>query len=201
MRARIIKVDAVGDAAAVADAAGVLAAGGLVVIPTDTVYGVAACVDRPEAIERIYAAKVRDSGKPIPLLAADVEAVEAVAGSLSVGERKLAERFWPGALTLVVEVGEGTEGIRVPDCTLTRQILAAVGGMLRVTSANRSGEPPALTAQEAYEVLGDSVELIVDAGESTGGVASSVVRVENGQVKIFREGALSESVLRESAGN
>ena len=197
MSARIIQVEAWGDAAVVAEAVRVLKSDGLVVIPTDTVYGVAACVDCPEAVDRIYAAKVREASKPIPLLAADVSAVEAFTGGVSAGERCLADRFWPGALTLVVQVGAGTEGIRVPDSALTRQILAAAGGMLRVTSANLSGESPALTAQEAYDALGDTVDLIVDAGRSPGGVASSVVRVEAGRLRVLREGALSESELRE----
>jgi tRNA threonylcarbamoyl adenosine modification protein (Sua5/YciO/YrdC/YwlC family) len=196
---RILKLAGLGVDAAVTEAAEALAAGRLIVIPTDTVYGVAADARLPNGDDLLYAAKNRPPGKPIPLLAADLAAVEAHGAILGPEESRLARRYWPGPLTLILSVPTGgrlhTEGFRVPDDDLTRGLLRAVGGVLRATSANRSGEPPALTAGAAAEALGESVELVLDAGPARGGVPSSVVRIEDGGVVVLREGALSTEEL------
>ena len=182
---------------AVRDAVAVLERGELAVIPTDTVYGVAAHPGRPGAEERIYRAKGRDPSKPVPLLAASVEDVAAYGAVLGPLERALAERFWPGALTMVLHVlpGPDPEGFRVPSLPLTRAILREAGGLLRVTSANRSGDPPALTAAGAAEALGDAVRLVVDAGPAPGGTPSTVVRVCDDEIEILREGAIARACL------
>ncbi len=182
------------------ECASVLARGGLVVLPTDTVYGVAAAVDQPAAVERMYAAKLRDTGKPIAILAADMHAVERFGAAPGEQEQKLTRLFWPGPLTLITPVRGVDEGFRVPDHALTRDVLRAAGGCLRVTSANRSGAPEALTAAAAMDALGHAVDLIVDAGASPGGVPSSVVRVDAGRLVVLREGALSRFVLQRALG-
>jgi L-threonylcarbamoyladenylate synthase len=184
----------------VAEAARVLAGGGLVILPTDTVYGVAADPRVPDAVARLYEAKGRERGKPIPLLAASAAEVARRAGVLNAVEKRLAERFWPGALTLVLRAGGGTEGFRVPDCGVTRAILAAAGGVLRVTSANRSGEPPGLTAAEAARALAGRVELVIDGGCAPGGEPSTVVQVERGSIRVLREGALRRAELERALG-
>ncbi len=185
--------------AAATRAAAALAEGALVVLPTETVYGLAADARRPDALARIYGAKRRDAGKPVAFLAADVAAVEAAGAVLSPPARALAARFWPGALTLVLPCGEGFEGFRVPDHALALDIVRRCGGLLRATSANLSGEPAALTAGEALRTLGDAVELALDAGPVTGGEASTVVRVAGDRIEILRQGPLSSAELEAAA--
>jgi L-threonylcarbamoyladenylate synthase len=178
-------------------AAAVLRRGGLVVFPTDTVYGVAADPNAPGALGRLIAAKGRDRRKQIPLLLDGGKSALRLARSASRSERRLMDRFWPGPMTLVLRTGpRSTEGCRVPDHPVALAILRAAGGMLRVTSANRSGEPAALTAAEAVKALGDCVDLVVDAGRAPGGIASTVVRVDGERLRILREGALPRETLR-----
>lgn len=165
-------------------------------MPTDTVYGVAADASLAGAEEAIYLAKRRERGKPIPLLAADIDQVEKFGAVFDRVERRLAEMYWPGPLTLVLKVGDKTEGFRVPDYPVSLELLRAAGGLLRVTSANVSHEPPALSAEEAVRALGGSVDVVLDAGAGCGGVPSTVVKVENGRVIVLREGAIKVPELQ-----
>ena len=164
-------------------------------IPTDTVYGLAAHPDFPAAVERLYAIKGRAEGKPIALLAADAMAVRRfLGGDLPPGAADLAERHWPGALTLVLPMRDGSrfEGLRVPDHGWTRRLLAACSGVLRVTSANMSGQRPATDAPAALAAVGLSADLVVDDGLSPGGVASTVLKVEaSGRVEVLRRGPVA----------
>jgi len=179
---------------AVREAAECLRHGGLVVLPTETVYGVAADPRVDGAVEKLVAAKERDRGKPIALLAAGIDAICAFGVTLSEGGRRLAERFWPGSLTMVLPVGEGYEGFRVPDHPVALAVLAETG-VLRVTSANVSGEPAALTAEDALAALGERVDLVLDAGPVTGGVASTVIRVAADGVEVLRDGPISRDAI------
>lgn len=177
-------------------AARILNEGGVVVIPTDTVYGLAAHPSRPEAVDRLYSIKNREARKPIALLASDRHAVETSGFALPGRAGELADRFWPGALTMVLnraeDAGRGgfaaTEGFRVPDFEWTRSLLAACGGLLRVTSANMSGAKAATDAAEALGSVGLSTDLVVDGGPSRGGTASTVVRFEHGEPVVLRQG-------------
>jgi tRNA threonylcarbamoyl adenosine modification protein (Sua5/YciO/YrdC/YwlC family) len=132
-------------------------------------------------------------------LAVNLEAVEKYGARLTDAERRLAERLWPGALTLVLAAGAHTEGFRVPAHRLAQRLLESVGGVLRVTSANLSGEPPARTAGEALQCLGPHVEVVLDDGPVTGGVPSTVVRLEGREVRILRAGAISENEIKKAA--
>jgi tRNA threonylcarbamoyl adenosine modification protein (Sua5/YciO/YrdC/YwlC family) len=139
---------------------------------------------------------MRDAGKPLQLLISGIDVIEDMGFELSVVERRLAEKFWPGGLTLIVGHDGRSEGFRVPDSEIALQIVKRVGGALRSTSANSSGEPAALTADEAVEYLGDVVSVVLDGGPVVGGVASSVVRVDdNGVVEVLREGAVAKEDL------
>ena len=172
---------------AFAKAAEVLNRGGVAVIPTDTVYGLAARPDFPDAVNRLYTIKGRELKKPIALLASDIAAIERFGYPLVGKARELAERHWPGALTLVV----GKEGFRIPDHDRTRRLLADCGGVLRVTSANLSGRRPATDAPQALADVGLSADYVVDDGVSPGGVPSTVVRVNaDGSLEVLREGAI-----------
>ena len=166
------------------EAARVLNAGGVAVIPTDTVYGLAAHPAFPDAVARLYTIKGRAARKPIALLAADSEAVRAFGSAVP---DRLA-RLWPGALTVVV----GPEGFRVPDHAWTRALLRRCGGVLRVTSANLSGRRAATDAPQALADVGLSADLVVDDGVSPGGAPSTVVRVrDDGTCETLRAGAVT----------
>ena len=193
---RILRVNACRpEPAVIAAAVKALRAGQLVVVPTDTVYGVAADPAVPGAEERIFAAKSRDRGKPIPLLVSGLKIVTRCGGLLSPRALRLARTYWPGPLTLVLPCGDRTEGFRVPDHPVTLALLKATGGVLRVTSANVSGEPAARDAQAAAAALGESVGLVLDAGPVTLGVESTVVQVAGNDLKILRQGAISEEAI------
>ena len=168
-------------------AAEVLNRGGVAVIPTDTVYGLAARPDFEEAVDRLYTIKGREAKKPIALLASDVEAIGRFGCPIEGKARELAEKYWPGALTMVI----GKEGFRIPDHDKTRELIAACGGVLRVTSANLSGRRPATDAPQALADVGLSADYVVDDGVSPGGVPSTVVRVAaDGSIEVLREGAI-----------
>ena len=198
--ARLIAVDAnVPASDVVEETVRLLEAGGLVIVPTETVYGLAADPRAPGAVRRIYAVKGRDDGKPLPLMAANLEQVRAYGARLDERALRLAARYWPGALTLVVETPGGEEGFRVPAHAVMRILLERLGRPLCVTSANRSGEPAARTAGEALAALGDGVALALDAGPSRLGEASTVARVAGGGLEILRAGVIGEAELRRVA--
>ncbi len=159
----------------------VLMHGGIAVIPTDTVYGLAAHPKFPAAVARLYSAKARDLNKPIALLASDAQGAVPFIGEAAA---ELGRRYWPGALTVVAQ----GEGVRVPAHEWTRRLLAACGGALRVTSANLSGQRAATDAPAALAALGLAADLIVDDGISSGGVASTVVKLDDGRLTVLREG-------------
>ena len=203
-RARLVPGD---DPGAPAAAAEVLARGGLIVFPTDTVYGVAAAVDHPEAVARLYHVKGRPLDRPIPVLVSDLDQVPRLTGEVDQLVLALLQRFWPGALTLAVPAAPwlpreivrdtGRVGLRMPDHPLALAIIAAAGGALATTSANRSGEPEARTAAEAVAALGDRVDLIIDGGPAPGGVPSTVLVVDGRRLTVARRGALDpEDIVR-----
>lgn len=183
----------------------VIEGGGLVAFPTDTVYGLGCDPYNVRAIERLYEAKGRDSSKALPLLLSGVHRITDVATGLPATATVLAERFWPGALTLVVgrqpslpeELGGGESiAVRVPRHEQLRDFLEMCGGALAVSSANLSGQPDALDATQAAAYLEGRVDLIVDGGGSPGGVPSSVVDCTLPVPRLLREGAITEEEIR-----
>lgn len=178
--------------------------GEVIAIPTDTVYGLAVMPLDGAAIDRLYAAKDRPAEKAIPMLVASLADAERIA-TLDGSARALCAAFWPGALTVVALAApdfqspalasDGTVALRMPAHALALRIIAAAGGVLAVTSANRSGEPPARSAEGVVAQLDGRIALVIDDGPSPGGVASSVVRAGRGGVEVLREGALSREVL------
>lgn len=182
------------------EAARALLRGELVIVPTETVYGLAADGRVPGAVERIFAAKGRPDDKPVPWLAAGVEEVRKAGARVDGAAGRLARRYWPGPLTLVLDTPDGAKGFRVPAYAAALALLRRVGGVLAVTSANRSGEAPALTAQDALRALGETVAVVLDAGPSPGGVPSTVVKVEQTRIHVLREGAISKEEILGTAG-
>jgi L-threonylcarbamoyladenylate synthase len=177
----------------------ILRGGGLVAFPTDTVYGVGSLAFDQAAIASIYVAKNRPLEKAIPILIGDVTDLEKVARDIPDLARRLAARFWPGPLTIVLPKradlppavsATDTVGVRVPDHAVARGLLRAAGPMA-VTSANLSGRESPRTAGEALAQLGGRIRLVVDGGETPGGVPSTVVEVAGGEAVILREGPIT----------
>jgi L-threonylcarbamoyladenylate synthase len=194
--ARIVPDDAAGRAAA----ADVLRAGGIVALPTDTVYGIAVALDTPGGVEALFAAKQRPPDKGIMLLLDDASQAPAI-GQWPASAAALAEAFWPGGLTVVVPQrpdvplpaaltgGARTIGLRVPDHDAPRALAAAVGP-IPTTSANVSGIPEARDAAGIVEQLGNAVALVLDGGPAHGGPASTVVDCTVDPPRILRVGAV-----------
>jgi L-threonylcarbamoyladenylate synthase len=182
--------------------------GRLVVLPTDTVYGVGADAFSPDAVGELIAAKGRGRSMPVPVLVGSPRAVDGLVLDLSGAGRALAEAFWPGALTLVCreqpslawDLGEtrGTVAVRMPLHPLAVELLGEVGPMA-VSSANRSGSPPATTVDEAQDQLGDAVAVYLDGGACEEPVPSSIVDLTGEAPLLLREGAVTADVLREVA--
>jgi tRNA threonylcarbamoyl adenosine modification protein (Sua5/YciO/YrdC/YwlC family) len=185
---------------AVEAAAEAALAGALIVFPTDTVYGIGTRPDRPEATKRLFGAKARDRGTPLPVLVHSLEAAREVA-ALDERAERLAAAFWPGALTLILPRtaassgwrlgGDGaTVGIRIPAHGLALALLAATGP-LATSSANRSGEPPATTCAGVRRTFGDLVAAYLCAGDPLEGAASTVVDLAHGAPALVRRGELA----------
>jgi len=200
------------DPAAIRAAVAALRAGGLVAVPTETVYGVACLLDAT-AIERLLDAKGRPPGKGITLLVADADQAASV-GELSQAARRLAARHWPGPLTMIVPIaagvtlpetltaGGGAIGCRVPDHPAPRALARALGP-LPLTSANVSGAADARDPAEVIRQLGPSLDLVLDDGPAPGGLPSTVVRLgASGEPpELLRAGALSfEVILADAVG-
>jgi len=177
-------------------AAGLLRDGKVVAFPTETVYGLGARADDEAAVERIYRLKGRPREKQLAILIPSVEAAGRHAAPFCPDASALAERFWPGPLTLVVPNGTGGQvGLRCPDCEVTRQMLALAAVPVVAPSANLSGQPPAVSANEVLRVFQNKIEAVLDGGPARLGVSSTVVRVGEGGVEILRQGAITEEEI------
>lgn len=179
----------------VEEAAAALGRGELVAFPTDTVYGLAAGHDH---VRKLFLAKDRPKDKRIPVLLSDASNLNASA-MVTPAARVLAARFWPGPLSLVlVAPRRGTLAFRVPANDVARRLIAASGGGLPVTSANRSGQGDTRTAQEVMAQLEGRIGLVLDGGPTTGGVPSTVVDCTTEPIKILREGAITTAQIEEA---
>ncbi len=179
-------------------AAEVLRGGGVVVFPTETVYGVGVAAGDPVALDKLRRLKGRPAEKPFQHLAADVDMAKRLGAVFSGRAERLARRFWPGALTLVLPDGRspgGTLGIRIPDSPFVLALCRELAGPIVTSSANAAGSPPPATAAAA-DAFGDDVDLLVDGGEAVGGVASTVARCVGEEVHILREGGVSGAAIR-----
>ncbi|HMP06246.1 MAG TPA: L-threonylcarbamoyladenylate synthase, partial [Lacipirellulaceae bacterium] len=196
-----------------------LAEGRLVVFPTETVYGLAASARRRDGVQRIYEAKGRSDKSPLTLAIRSVEDALDYAPHMGLQAERLARRCWPGPVTLVVPHGgdeglvrqlpedvrsavapNGEVGLRVPAHPVVLDVLNMLAGPVVLISVNRSGEPPATTAQEAVASLGNHLALVLDDGACRYGQASTVVRVGADECRCLREGVVPRDVLERLAG-
>lgn len=177
--------------------------GGVVAIPTETYYGLGVDPFDRQAVDRLLTVKGREDGKPILVLIGSLEQLSSVAQVVSSAASILIEAFWPGPLTILfparpslprnLTAGTGTVGVRLSSCRPLCELLQRVGP-LTGTSANRTGAPPAQTAEAVQEALHDEVELIVDVGPTPGGLPSTVVETQ-GSPRIIREGAIERAAI------
>ena len=192
------------DDSCINQAIAILKEGGVVAFPTDTVYGVGVDPFQPEAVRKLYQIKGRPIDKPIPILVGSVSDVEHIAQNLPSTFSELAERFWPGGLTLIVEAkslpieitaGGDTVGVRMPDHPLALALLHRFGGAIATTSANKSDEPPATSAEEVQSELGALVDILLDGGRTVTQIASTVLDLSVSPPQILRPGSISMNQL------
>jgi tRNA threonylcarbamoyl adenosine modification protein (Sua5/YciO/YrdC/YwlC family) len=189
-----------------------LGKGELIVLPTDTVYGIAADAFDPAAVQRLLDAKGRTRQSPPPVLIPGLPTLDALATDIPDSARALVAEFWPGGLTVILratpslmwDLGEtgGTVALRMPDDPLALELLAETGP-LAVSSANLTGQPAATTAAAAFEMLGDSVQVYLDGGERPQAVASTIVDATDpdGRIAIVRLGAVPAERIRDVVGD
>jgi L-threonylcarbamoyladenylate synthase len=174
--------------------------GGLVVYPTDTVYGLGCDPFNVRAVERVFKVKGERKEKPLPILASDIKFIEKIA-HINEKARKIAEKYWPGPLTLVVPkkpvlpsivtCGLASVGVRIPNHTVAIQLISLCNGLLVGTSANKTGEKSPRNAQEATKQLGEHVDMVLDDGPTPLGQESSIVDLTSKEPKMLREGPIN----------
>jgi L-threonylcarbamoyladenylate synthase len=197
-----IRIDAMHpDIALLARAAAVIHSGGVVAIPTDTLYGLAADPFNAKAIDRVFAVKGRVEGHAVALVAADADQIVERLGALTPMALKLATHFWPGPLTILmtapetlppsVSAGTGKVGVRVPGHHVARELCRLTLSPLVATSANRSGQRPSSNPDDVAAALGDSIDLLVDSGPTPGGAPSTIVDASGAAPRVIRQGAVA----------
>jgi L-threonylcarbamoyladenylate synthase len=175
--------------------------GGVVAFPTDTVFGLGASIQFPDALDRIYAIKGRDSAKSLPILLSSIDRISLVAEMPDAPILALLRELWPGGLTVVlpakpglppqVLAPDGTVGVRVPDHSIALALCERAGGALVTTSANRSGEAPACSAGDIVGQLDDDIDIVLDGGFAPCGEASTVIRVDDARISVIRAGTIA----------
>jgi L-threonylcarbamoyladenylate synthase len=191
---------------AIEEAAKWIRSGGIVAIPTDTLYGLAADPFSAAAVARVFAVKGRDADRALPLIAADISQATLHLGRLSEPGERLAERYWPGPLTLLVPAprglahdvhgGTGKVGVRVPRDAVAQAICRAVGGPITATSANVSGAPATADPAEVERTLGRRIDLLIDIGRTPGGAPSTIIDTTQSPPALVRAGAIEWSEIQ-----
>jgi L-threonylcarbamoyladenylate synthase len=192
------------------EASKIVARGGVIAFRTDTFYGLGADPFYPDAVRRIRRLKGREDDKPILILMSDPNQVSRLVAVRSKAFDLLAERFWPGPLTLIgqarpevpdeITVSTGTVGVRLPDDKEVRALVRACGGALTATSANSSGSPASRSAREVADYFPNGIDLIVDGGEVSATLPSTVVDLSDAEPRVVREGAISRADIMHVLG-
>ena len=198
------------DTTSIESAVAVLRRGGLVAYPTDTLYGLGADALNEAAVERVFEAKGRPQGMPLPLLIGEREQLSMVVEAVPEAAWKFAEAFWPGGLTLVLPVGPDVPAlitargwkvaIRLPDHSIPRELARQLGRPITGTSANRSGGPEQTTADEVRRQLGEAVDTVLEGGPKPAGRSSTVVDVTGELPRVLRQGSVSLDELQRVYG-
>lgn len=200
MKSKIISES---DPEAISEASRIIEQGGVLAIPTDTVYGIGASINSNSALERIYKIKRRDKASALPVLVSSLEQVAMIAESEDDIFKALAQKFWPGPLTIVLKKklnlseiisGKDTVAVRMPDNHFVLNLINSVGP-LAVTSANISGMRSSVSALEVMNSIGNDVDLIIDGGDAKIGKESTIVDCTEDNLVILREGALSKEEI------
>jgi L-threonylcarbamoyladenylate synthase len=184
----------------------ILKKGGVVAYPTDTVYGLGACMTDTAAVDRIFQVKGRPKGMALPVLLADKVQMESILTSVPLSARRLADEFFPGALTIIlpksnsvpdiITGGGRTVAFRIPDHRVPLALIKGLGKPIVGTSANLSGQPSALTAAEVQAQIGDKIDMVIDGGRCPGGIESTVIDLSGKKPVVRRQGAISIEKLR-----
>ena len=192
----------------IGEAAAILRGGGLVAVPTETVYGLACSGLDEQAVERVYEVKGRPAVKPLSLMVPGAEAIDRLCRDVPEAAYRLAERFWPGPLTIVlkarpeipaiVRAGGATVGLRCPDHPLTLALLRETGLPFAAPSANPSGAPSPNTAGEVAAFFDGQIEAILDGGACTLGTESTILSLAQTPYRVLRRGALAESEIADA---
>jgi len=187
-------------------AASIIRKGGVAIYPTETVYGLGCPPSDPDAVKRILQIKEREA-KPLPLICSSIEVAKKIV-EFNAAAIRLAEKFWPGPLTIVlpkkidypiyVTQGKKTLAVRVPGCETARRLAELSGGVLISTSANKSGEDPPYTAQEAIDKLGDKVDVVVDGGRTGDNPPSTILDLSGSEMWIIRSGPITGRMIMEA---
>jgi L-threonylcarbamoyladenylate synthase len=192
-------------------AAAFIRRGQVIAVPTDTFYGLSADPFNLAAIEEVFRIKGRPENRALPILVSSIDQAVTLARDVPDAFLTLAQKFWPGALTLVVQAtyrmplkvtgNTGRVALRWPDSRVTSALIEAVGGPVTGTSANLSGFPSCTSAGQIVRQLGDRLPLILDTGDTGGTLASTIVRIDGDDWTIVREGVLPESEIEKAVGN
>ena len=181
------------------------ASGGVIGYPTDTIYGLGADINNVLAVEKVFQLKKRQKNKPILILAAWLEQVQALTESFPEQAKILASYFWPGPLTLVLPAASqinplitgnvGTIGVRIPSHRISLELIRRSGVPITSTSANISGTPNPTNAEDVIKTFGDKLDAVIDSGPSPTSLPSTVVSVAASEIKIIREGAIAKEKI------
>jgi L-threonylcarbamoyladenylate synthase len=211
LRTRTLRIDpAAVDAGTVGEIASVLLRDGIMAYPTETFYGLGAAAFSAKAVSRVFKLKGRDPGKPVPVIASDLDMVGEIAGPLPPVFWTLAEEFWPGPLTLVLKASPalpdfltgpgGSIAVRIPPVPWIRKLAYDVSQPLTATSANLSGQGETSDPAAVAAVFAGKIELIVDGGKTPGGAASTLLDLTSPEPRLLREGAVPAARIRAALG-
>jgi len=179
--------------------ADIIRQGGIVAIPTETVYGLACDANNKNAVDRLYGIKKRDTNKPFAIQIADFLQIKDFSNEVDPGLEKILKAFWPGPLTVIVNGSEGTVGLRMPDNKIALSIIKTTRAPLAVTSANLSGQPAIYSAKETLSIFEGMIDAVVDDGTEPRGIESTVLDCTVSPYSILREGSIADKLRKQIA--
>ncbi len=207
---RIITISAEARGEAVAAASEIIREGGIAAFPTDTFYGLGVKYNDVRALEKLYELKRRPKKRAMPVIIGNRKMLGLICTSLNSIEEKIAEKFWPGPLTLLVAVrlglpelitaGTGKVAVRIPGKSFALELAKSLDFPVTATSANISGMPPAESAGDVSRYFGDSLDIVIDGGKTRGGKPSTIIDASGGKIEIVRHGAIPQEEIFEAAG-